>query len=493
MKQKRINGLFIFIFIVCFAFSSGCTSALRNSQLEKVAKDWALVIRASQVIPVYPLTEDLQPGDVLLVSTPIEEQARLYKKNGFLPLDQHLVRLDSAGFRDVYSSFYNARYGIDSRNVPPGKWQTVDAGGKSGWETAPHAAFPTYQFSVETGSGLNLAIPIQGVPFALGLMGSGKASGTVTIADAYTFGLDIYSLKAMMDDWAMRNRSILRSYVPHDENRHFLRVVSRVYVTGRMNVTINNDDSKGASLAGGADRPVNLYGVKEGAAVDDYNAAIKAINDVVTSNLPGGKIKIASATSRSVTLSETFSRPLVIGYIGFDMPILEGGRLGAPISTLSQLNLTPQIEAISSGRVEEFRLAALTHMYQALREIKGKDADDIRSRLDALDRLLPREYPYSLYTLKSPGEIQKDSKIIAGSKIGEKGFRAVLAYIGQAQTTVETLSDIPQARTDPALSSELQAAQAELQTIGARLYTEPVLQEAIDFVFFGRSNIQGGS
>ena len=50
----------------------GCTTKLRNKQLEKVAKDWALIFRASQVIPVYPLTEDLQPGDVLLVSTPIE-------------------------------------------------------------------------------------------------------------------------------------------------------------------------------------------------------------------------------------------------------------------------------------------------------------------------------------------------------------------------------------------------------------------------------------
>ena len=71
-----------------------------------------MVIRASQVIPVYPLTEDLQPGDVLLVRTPIEEQAKLYKKKGFLPLDQHLVRLYTKGSTNDFYDFYNARYGL---------------------------------------------------------------------------------------------------------------------------------------------------------------------------------------------------------------------------------------------------------------------------------------------------------------------------------------------------------------------------------------------
>ena len=134
------------------------------SNLKKLRRigPWSSV---SQVIPVYPLSEDLQPGDVLLVGMPIEDQVKMYEEKGFLPLDQHFVRLYSMDFKD----FYNSRYGIDNNNIPPSKWQTVNSEGKHNWESAPHAAFPTYQFSVETGSGLNLAIPIQGVPFALGL------------------------------------------------------------------------------------------------------------------------------------------------------------------------------------------------------------------------------------------------------------------------------------------------------------------------------------
>ena len=82
MSQRRVATLGVLVVLILFA---SCATTLRNKQLEEVAKDWALVIRASQVIPIYPLSEDLQPGDVLLVSTPIEEQVALYKEKGFLP------------------------------------------------------------------------------------------------------------------------------------------------------------------------------------------------------------------------------------------------------------------------------------------------------------------------------------------------------------------------------------------------------------------------
>ena len=74
---------------------AGCaTQKMSGNQLARVAKDWSLSIRASQVIPVYPLTEDLQqPGDVFLVQTPIEEQVKIYLDKGFLPLENLVTRL----------------------------------------------------------------------------------------------------------------------------------------------------------------------------------------------------------------------------------------------------------------------------------------------------------------------------------------------------------------------------------------------------------------
>ena len=53
-----------------------CGCRTTESQLARVAKDWCLTIRSSQVLPVYPLTEDLQPGDVFAVQTPLGARAQ---------------------------------------------------------------------------------------------------------------------------------------------------------------------------------------------------------------------------------------------------------------------------------------------------------------------------------------------------------------------------------------------------------------------------------
>jgi len=495
MRQKKYSKCVMLIILTILIFSSGCTTALRNKQLEKVAKDWALVIRASQVIPVYPLTEDLQPGDVLLVRTPIDEQVKLYKKSGFLPLDQHLVRLYTKDFYD----FYNSRYGITNENIiPPAQWQIMRDKNSHNWGIAPHAAFPTYQFEVRTGAGLNLAIPIQGVPFALGLMNSGRASGTATIADAYTFGLDNFHLEKLVRGWGMQNRNLLRKYEPKDDgNYHFLRVISRVYVTGRVNVTLNNDEATSAEAAAGADRPVNLMGIKDGDTAQNYNTAITAINKLLQDQLPGVKAKIATASHRSVTLDQPFDRPLVIGYVGFDMPILRGGRLGAPISTLAQLTGTSTLPARQIDDAYIYRLAAVSHINQALKKLVSsgnEDAKEIVANLNKLSRLLPDHYPFTTYHQPSPDSIDLEPIQNSGSLIDkQRGFEAVIDYLGYADTSRELLkkylSCVPQTTDDQKkivnkYRQELQKVQSAIKELEDRLNGESALMEAIDFIFF---------
>lgn len=86
--------------IVAFAaIASGCAQDMKRESLEAVAKDWCMTIRASRVIPVYPLTEDLQPGDIFLVQLPVKRQHEIYEQKGFLPLDNHLHRLTFTGPR----------------------------------------------------------------------------------------------------------------------------------------------------------------------------------------------------------------------------------------------------------------------------------------------------------------------------------------------------------------------------------------------------------
>ena len=469
--------------------ASGCsTTELRNQQLEKVAKDWSLVLRASQVIPVYPLSEDLQPGDVLLVDTPIEDQVTLYKAKGFLPLDQLVVRLYAGGlpYKKEFQNFYRNRYGIAESALPPAQWQFRDTNGAHSWSSAPRASFPSYQFSVRSGAGIDLAIPIQGVPFGLGLMNSGSATGSVTITDAYTYGLDTVSLQQAADAWAADHRPFLRQFQPHDGRTSYLRVVSRVYVTGGVSVTLHNDEAFGGEARGGADRPVELLGIKEGAPDENYANAIAAINRIAKDQLPGGKVKVATASSRSVTLQETFDRPLVLGYIGFDLPILRGGRLGPPISTLAQLEERKTNAAQAAGSIH--RTAALAHLRAALAAIEGEEATRMRAELDRLAQILPASYPFGLYEFSAPGVLAPDPTVVVGAAVPREDFGSVLDYLGAAETTIATLREHMPSVADAAqrtrLQNELDAAQQSHDAIESQLSASPAVQQAIDFVFF---------
>lgn len=366
MKGSTMNSVKIllgsrFVFLTSFLVMTtvialtinGCsTTGAKVKQLERVAKDWSLVIRASQVIPVYPLIEDLQPGDIFLVQTPIEKQASLYRKKGFLPLDQHIERLQP----DEYRIFYMKSYKIEENTNTPHHWQ-FPAGQVNGtqWEFAPRAAFPSYTFSVKRGAGVNLALPVHGVPIALNLLGTGSAQGSITIADAYSYGIDIKSLNTQVDIWARKNQNFLKNFSPEKDgdNVRFLRIVNRVYLTGKVNISLFNDEALGGAVSGGIQKPVDLLKSEGANASENYKNVIEAFNKSLENaapNLPGGTLKLASASSRSVTLIETFPRPLVIGYIGFDRAILKNGELGTPIPTQSQLTKTPVIQFIQSPR-----------------------------------------------------------------------------------------------------------------------------------------------
>ena len=74
-----------------------------------------MTIRASQVLPVYPLSEDLQPGDVFLVQMPIDKQHVQYQEQGFLPLDNHIKRLNPSGYKEFYANVSVAEIATDGR------------------------------------------------------------------------------------------------------------------------------------------------------------------------------------------------------------------------------------------------------------------------------------------------------------------------------------------------------------------------------------------
>ena len=222
--------------LLAAALLAGCaTQQMAGDQLARVAKDWSLGIRASQVIPVYPLTEDVQPGDVFLVQTPIEAQVAVYLDKGFLPLENLVTRLSPSG----YSRFYRGWPQLDDGDrAPPRPWQFPDpASADSDFSRAPIAAFPTYSFSVSRSAGLNVAIPVQSVPVGLNLLDSASANGTITLKDAFTYGLPARTLYDSIQRWCNENEGYLKQYEPaaasgdkSSADRFYLRFTNRFYL-----------------------------------------------------------------------------------------------------------------------------------------------------------------------------------------------------------------------------------------------------------------------
>lgn len=337
----------------------GCRSLdrSRQDQLARVARDWCMTIRVSQVLPIYPLTEDLQVGDVFLVSTPIEDEVRELEKKGFLPLDNVIARLQPTGWQ----AFYNGAYGVGDTSVLPRQWQFPQpapaAPPLTAWNSAPGAAFPSYTFQVKSGQGATLAIPIQAVPVGLSLLQTGDAYGTVNISSASTYGLPISVLAPQINAWAADNQKFLEQYGPRTitdkkgrqkVERHYVRMVYRVYVAGGVNVSLMDNRSRGGRLDAGASKAVSLFDAGNTAeaanAAQSYASVLSSLSQNVASATPGANVTISSASSRGVAMNETFPRPLVVGYLGFDLAIGPDGRLGPPMPTHARVTGRPVAE-----------------------------------------------------------------------------------------------------------------------------------------------------
>ena len=350
-------------FLLAAGILQGCAAQkLSGDQLARVAKDWSLSIRASQVIPVYPLTEDLQPGDVFLVQTPIEEQVRVYLDKGFLPLENLVTRLSPLGYARFYRGWPHV---ADGDEAPPRYWQFPKPDSPDAdYSGAPIAAFPTYNFSVSRSGSLNVAIPVQSVPVGLNLLDSASANGTITLKDAFTYALPTRTMFDAIQQWCRDNVDYLKQYepTPTSENKQagtkfYLRVINRVYLVKTFDVSLFSNKGFGLGGSAGVPQPVQLLNIanateaaKQFSAVNeilskassppakDASAPASASEEAAPQPLAvGGTVKLAMATSRSVSLVETFRRPLVIGYLASDFAINAGGKCASPVPTLGVL------------------------------------------------------------------------------------------------------------------------------------------------------------
>ncbi len=280
---------------------------------------------------MYPLTEDLRPGDVFLVTRTIEEDQDIFREKGFLPLDLNLARLDLNGALKAASAFQHPiGNALDGAIWPPFKDARL---------SMSRAAFPSYSVSVDRQTGLQLAIPIEAVPVALSAMRAEKGMATVTLSGAYTYGLDAATVRASLVAWFddAEHRKLVAPIADGmaGDGPLWLRIVSRVYLVQRVTVDVATEEALGADIGAGAapaSTPVDP-------AADVARRVADAIgNAAAIPGAPGGRLQVVAAGQRAVTLDEEFERPLVVGYAGFQVAIDRNGRLLSGIaSTLTVL------------------------------------------------------------------------------------------------------------------------------------------------------------
>lgn len=387
----------------------GCGAAERERELARVAKDWAQTIRASQVIPVYPLTEDLLPGDVFLVTTSVHKQAAEYRKRGFLSLDMHKARLQEIDF----SGFYRQSRGIGERKDTPYHWIYPDPSGdpagsrlpttppvikeKAGpkhtmptafWQ-APHAFFPSYSFEVSSRLGINTAIPIQSVPISLAFMDTREATGSVQLSDAYVYGVSETELREELEAWATEHRASLIEMRAANRGPVFLRVVNRVYLVGAVNVLLTNASSGGVDTDVGARVPRPSPSGEPGEMMVADVSALQTLSDIASAGTPGAAVSYAYATSRQVIAHETFARPLVVGFLAFDYPVLEDGSLGAAVASSKTLVGEPLRQGQGSATSGD-RFVQETALYRSA--IEGLAADDRNALYERAALFMPRAF-----------------------------------------------------------------------------------------------------
>jgi hypothetical protein len=412
---------------------SACKSPEQN-QLENVNKDWNRLIRASHIYPIYPLSQDIQPGDVFFTQTDIEDTSLWTATNGYLPFDRHVARLYPAN----YGAFYTNSFSIGHSNALPRHWLE-----NNGWSNAPVAAFPTYSFTVRQGAGAHVSLPIQGIPIGLSLMGARQASGFVTIADSHTYGIDELSLKKQVTEFIAKYPDQILGCFPNgrgDTNQCYLQVVSRVYTTGRVAISMLHDSESGGSLSGGAPKDVSIPGVGSTNNAENYTNMISAVNNVIESNkagslAPGGTIKFVHVSNRSVSLQETFPRPIVIGYVGFTVQ-LSAQSLREAVTNLSRFNTELDIDA---RRAIESLVAIREHIGST----NVVAAAQVTNSIALLNNLLATNAPFA-------EKLASRDRVLANLTTLNQGQQLPAAARTNLTNSIQVLRDLPETAENPA-------------------------------------------
>ena len=187
----------------------------------------------------------------------IADEANLYKDRGFLTLDDLRTRLklEPETFDIVYFPSYFKAEGKPPFDYPRLTSTAKESNSDSGAHNtaappalpAPRVAFPSYSFTIKSGEGLSLGVPISSIPVALNFLGAQETSAIVTLTDASTYQADHEKIMIKLKEWVDNNprvRAELEAACRYIGQEYvYLRVIKRVYLVGAVDIALERKDS----------------------------------------------------------------------------------------------------------------------------------------------------------------------------------------------------------------------------------------------------------
>lgn len=261
----------------------------RQRNMERAVRDWCLTIRSVGIVPLYPLREDVEPGKMFVVTTPIEQLKRYWNGKGYLPIEREFDQLSDL----PYDKWYGKAFGVSAKNTPNYWRDKTMAAGEAGayttnWTLAPGAALLEYSYKINRGEGITGALPIQGVPVMMSALGARSATVRVTLKGTVTYGIGEKALRQSLLRWEAKreNREWLAQYPPENGQPKWLRVVSRVYLIKKVSVSVTMDKASSAQVSAGQPKPVQNLFLAQGDAAGNFKAAAQGHPDHALSAAP---------------------------------------------------------------------------------------------------------------------------------------------------------------------------------------------------------------
>ncbi|MBV8047187.1 MAG: hypothetical protein JO171_08550 [Paludibacterium sp.] len=337
----------------------GCSS---TDPTQSVATSWGQELRQMQVEPVFPIREDIQPGDVFILCAGSDPT---HPSKQVLPISTYWTRLDATTIKQLLEDYYRTRLIMPINKVVGGQaasqpsiQQNTSASG-----TFTHlqlVAFPDAMHASLDSRSLSALIPAGVALGRFGISSQEVDSGSLSITSASYYGLPQAKIMPLVKEQIGPNGELGREDFKKALDAKEAEcqplnlyaqavVVSEVFLANGIRLKLQSSKAATAQMqlntvlssgstvantlstiqklqasaatAGKTQAPAGNGGTASGqdAQTQALSAAVVSLLTGMESsqeNLPGVSGTITTGSTGTISMDSIFTKPLVFGYRG---------------------------------------------------------------------------------------------------------------------------------------------------------------------------------